>query len=289
MATFSDLMSLLMCFFVMLVSMSEMNAEKFRQIAGSMQYALGVQNQLQVKDIPIGTSIIAHEFAPGRPEPTPIEVIMQVTRHHDKQFLEFQNGPLDKAVGNPTVSNIENAESTQQGISEKDASQLAEWEEYLAQNLRQEIENDELEVVEKGQQLVIRFKEKGAFPKGSAFVQPKFHNLIEKVGDVVTKLPGEITLYGHTDNSKVYGDLYSSPWDLSIQRANSVAEVMFARHRLDEDRLRIVGYGDTHPLLPNDTSAHRSANRRVEIGIKQGKPHHAIIDLAGKKVTGKVS
>ena len=67
MGTFADLMSLLMCFFVLLLSFSEMDVLKFKQIAGSMKFAFGVQNKIEVKDIPKGTSIIAQEFRPGKP------------------------------------------------------------------------------------------------------------------------------------------------------------------------------------------------------------------------------
>ncbi|WP_439899050.1 flagellar motor protein MotB [Photobacterium leiognathi] len=56
MATFADLATLLMCFFVLLLSFSEMDVLKFKQIAGSMKYAFGVQNMLEVNDIPKGTS-----------------------------------------------------------------------------------------------------------------------------------------------------------------------------------------------------------------------------------------
>ena len=59
MGTFADLMSLLMCFFVLLLSFSEMDVLKFKQIAGSMKFAFGVQNKIEVKDIPKGTSVIA--------------------------------------------------------------------------------------------------------------------------------------------------------------------------------------------------------------------------------------
>lgn len=99
MGTFADLMSLLMCFFVLLLSFSEMDVLKFKQIAGSMKFAFGVQNQLEVKDIPKGTSIIAQEFRPGRPEPTPIDVIMQQTMDITQQTLEFHEGESDRAGG----------------------------------------------------------------------------------------------------------------------------------------------------------------------------------------------
>ncbi len=65
MATFADLMSLLMCFFVLLLSFSELDVQKYKQIAGSMKNAFGVQNQVKVMDIPKGTSIIAQEFSPA--------------------------------------------------------------------------------------------------------------------------------------------------------------------------------------------------------------------------------
>src|SRR5690606_38080710 len=78
-STFADLMSLLMCFFVLLLSFSEMDAMKFKRLAGSMAQAFGVQNRLNVIDIPKGTSIIAQEFSPGRPEPTPINEMWQHT------------------------------------------------------------------------------------------------------------------------------------------------------------------------------------------------------------------
>lgn len=106
MGTFADLMSLLMCFFVLLLSFAEMDVQKFKQIAGSMEKAFGVQNILEVKDIPKGTSVIAQEFRPGRPEPTPIDTIMQQTIDMTQTELDFQPGDADQAGGmtRPRVS-----------------------------------------------------------------------------------------------------------------------------------------------------------------------------------------
>ena len=90
MGTFADLMSLLMCFFVLLLSFSEMDAMKFKRLAGSMAQAFGVQNKLNVTDIPKGTSIIAQEFSPGRPETTPINEIWQHTEDITEMSLEVE-------------------------------------------------------------------------------------------------------------------------------------------------------------------------------------------------------
>jgi flagellar motor protein MotB len=60
--TFADLMSLLMCFFVLLLSFSEIDAQKFRQIAGELSQAFGVQRDVPVEDVPTGSSIAFSEL-----------------------------------------------------------------------------------------------------------------------------------------------------------------------------------------------------------------------------------
>ncbi len=77
--TFADLMSLLMCFFVLLLSFSEMDVSKYKEMAGSMKNAFGVQRDIKVKEPPKGINVIAREFSPGRPEPTHLNVVRQMT------------------------------------------------------------------------------------------------------------------------------------------------------------------------------------------------------------------
>ncbi len=77
--TFADLMSLLMCFFVLLLAFSEMDVSKYKEMAGSMKNAFGVQREIKVKEPPKGINIIAREFSPGRPQPTIMNVIRQMT------------------------------------------------------------------------------------------------------------------------------------------------------------------------------------------------------------------
>ncbi|MCQ1057071.1 flagellar motor protein MotB [Photobacterium sp. ZSDE20] len=282
MGTFADLMSLLMCFFVLLLSFSEMDVLKFKQIAGSMKFAFGVQNMLEVKDIPKGTSVIAQEFRPGRPEPTPIEVIMQQTIDMTQRTLDFHDGDSDRAGGTKRdagkMTGGQSAEvATQQ--NQNNESEMTEAQEQvlevLKQALNREIDEGAIEVENLGQQVVIRVKEKGAFPEGSAFLQPKFRPLIRQVADLVKDVPGGIRISGHTDNQKLDSELYRSNWDLSAQRAVSVAQEMEQVEGFDPQRLRVVGLAGTQPLNENATPEERKANRRVEISIMQGEPHYS--------------
>lgn len=286
MGTFADLMSLLMCFFVLLLSFSEMDVLKFKQIAGSMKFAFGVQNRLEVKDIPKGTSIIAQEFRPGRPEPTPIDVIMQQTIDITQQTVEFHEGESDRAGGtqrdegkltggqSPETSTQNNQNSESDNEQQQSAEMSQELEtvmESIKKALEREIEQGAIEVENLGQQIDIRIREKGAFPEGSAFLQPKFRPLVRQIADLVKDIPGVIRVSGHTDNQRVDSELYRSNWDLSAQRAVSVAQEMEKVRGFNHQRLRVRGMADTEPLGPNDTEAQRSRNRRVEISIMQGE------------------
>lgn len=284
-ATFADLMSLLMCFFVLLLSFSEMDVQKFKQIAGSMKYAFGVQNKVEIEDIPKGTSVIALEFRPGRPEPTPIEVINQQTSEITETVIEYQAGEdansggmqqqLGQERGGESSSNAqEQSQSASSSQSEaKTASQDSVNAEVkkMAQELNTEIADGAIELESLGQQIIIRIREKGAFSSGSGFLQPRFRPVIRRIGELLKDVPGIITVSGHTDDMKISNELYSSNWDLSSKRAVAVTHELLRVKGLDPLRMKVVGMASSAPLIENDTKSHRARNRRVEIAIEQGK------------------
>ena len=78
MATFADMATLLMAFFVLILSFAEFNVPKFKQISGSLKEAFGVQKVVPVVEQPKGTTIIALEFSPN-PSPSISETLRQDT------------------------------------------------------------------------------------------------------------------------------------------------------------------------------------------------------------------
>jgi len=286
MGTFADLMSLLMCFFVLLLSFSEMDVLKFKQIAGSMKFAFGVQNKIEVKDIPKGTSIIAQEFRPGKPEPTPIEVIQQQTMEMTQQMLEFQAGDETSAGGRQEQRGTERGGQSQSTADEMSAQamqkakdeleqasqeQVNELVKKIAEQLDQQIQDGAIELESLGQQITIRIRENGSFSSGSAFLQPKFKPIIKEIAELLNTMPGEIMISGNTDNQGINSELFSSNWDLSSKRAVAIAHEMIKVPGFDQSRLLVVGHADTRPLVPNTNALNRRRNRRVEISINQGK------------------
>jgi chemotaxis protein MotB len=286
MGTFADLMSLLMCFFVLLLSFSEMDVLKFKQIAGSMKFAFGVQNKIEVKDIPKGTSIIAQEFRPGKPEPTPIEVIQQQTMEMTQQMLEFQAGDETSAGGRQEQRGTERGgqsqstadqqsaqarEKAQDELEQSSQEQVNELVKKIAEQLEQQIQDGAIELESLGQQVTIRIRENGSFPSGSAFLQPQFRPIIREIGALLNTVPGEIMVSAHTDNRGISSELFSSNWDLSSKRAVAIGHQLLAVPDFDSTRLLVVGHADSRPLVPNSNALNRRRNRRVEIAINQGK------------------
>ncbi|MGB1200395.1 flagellar motor protein MotB [Cognaticolwellia aestuarii] len=286
MGTFADLMSLLMCFFVLLLSFSEMDVLKFKQIAGSMKFAFGVQNKIEVKDIPKGTSIIAQEFRPGKPEPTPIEVIQQQTMEMTQQMLEFQAGDETSAGGRQEQRGTERGGQSQSTADEMSAQamqkakddleqasqeQVNELVKKIAEQMEQQIQDGAIELESLGQQVIIRIRENGSFPSGSAFLQPQFKPIMREIGLLLNTVPGEIMISGNTDNQGISSELFTSNWDLSSKRAVAIAHEIIKVPGFDQSRLLVVGHADTRPLVPNTNRLNRRRNRRVEIAINQGK------------------
>jgi chemotaxis protein MotB len=269
MATFADLMALLMCFFVLLLSFSEMDAMKFKRLAGSMAQAFGVQTQLNVNDVPQGTSIIAQEFSPGKPEPTPINQIWQLQDPVPDLSLdvecseeyEIERGEEGYESGVP------------QRVSERLQELVGETQQdaySLAAALNEQIMDGEIEVETRGRKIIVRIREEGSFKSGSAELSPRYRDVMGEIQAVLAMKPGKIQIQGHTDNVPINTARFRSNWELSSARAVSVAHELMRGNVVDERRFEVAGYADTRPLAPNSSAENRARNRRVEIVIQQG-------------------
>ncbi len=261
MATFADMMALLMCFFVLLLAFSEMDAQKFKRIAGAMKQAFGVQNEISIEDPPKGTSAVLQDFSPGKPEPTPIKQIEQATVDSSQQdLLRLEQERLAKE-----------AEQAAQAKQEEMVRLMAR----LRKSLEPELGQGVLELDNQGQQIIFRIKEKGSFGSASAFLQPRFKPIILKITKLINEIPGQVLVTGHTDNQPVVKDMFENNWDLSAKRAVAVASQMMRIADFDTARMTVTGHGANKPLMPGNSASARQANRRVEIVVVQGSAKEA--------------
>ena len=89
MATFADMATLLMAFFVLILSFAEFNVPKFKQISGSLKNAFGVQRLVPVVEQPKGTTVLSLNFSPS-PSPSVTKEMTQQTTNLEKKELEVK-------------------------------------------------------------------------------------------------------------------------------------------------------------------------------------------------------
>jgi chemotaxis protein MotB len=253
--TFADLMVLLMCFFVLMLSFSEMDAEKFKLLSGSMHEAFGVQMSVRTDDPPKGTSLEAQEFSPATPAPTDRNDVRQYTVASDLNTLDLGLEARLKEL-------------------KAQEEQAEERMRRLRQVFQQEIDDGRLLIRRDSTNVVIQLLEKDSFASGNAELEPGAHGALAKVGRLIVSMPGAITVAGHTDNVPIRsGGMYRSNWDLSAARAASVAHELLAAG-VEPARLMVSGHADTQPRVANDTPEHRALNRRVDITFIAGNDRH---------------
>ena len=262
--TFSDLMSLLLCFFVLILAMAEVDIIKYKQLADSMQEAFGVQRAEEFEAIPKGTSIVATEFRPGIPQETIEEVIQQVTTDQTRSSLR---------VGNPDNPESEEKDIRDEVMSYDEMMQLIrETEldtEMLRRILKTEIEGGQIDVESDTRTIVIRIRERGSFDSGSALLNTDFVGVIDKIADALTQIEGKIYVEGHTDNVPINTFTYPSNWDLSAARSVAVVRRMLDVSSIQPLRVTASGFADTRPQAINSSAEGRARNRRVEILVRQ--------------------
>ena len=265
MATFADLMSLLVCFFVLIISMSEIDVIRYKKVAGSMKDAFGVQQDIVTYDIPKGTSIIALEFSPGKPEPTIRKIIQQDTVDPSKPSLRIGNPDNPIEVQPETLLKMleeEEQRQEQRQQTEKDASVLTEL-------LKEEINEGKIDVETDGPTIIIKIREKGSFTSGSADLDPDFLPTLVTIGTALSEISGDIVIEGHTDNIPINSVRFPSNFALSAGRALSVTSVFLDDPNINMGRLSLRGYGEVRPEDTTDSVEGRAKNRRVEIRINQ--------------------
>jgi chemotaxis protein MotB len=252
--TFADLMALLMCFFVLLLSFSSMDVENYKRIAETMRSAFGVQTQMHFDGSTANGFVQAH--APVEPVVSPPSPSAACVTQDP---VEAQELGADREAEQHIVDSV----ATLVGETEHDAVMMAT-------ALSKEIAAGVLEVETNGRRIVLRVKEHGTFASGSASLTKDFKPVLKIVRGVLKDTKGQIAVEGHTDDVPITTAEFHSNLELSTSRAISVAHGLFEDGSLDQRRFTVAGYADSRPLVTNSTPEGRVKNRRVEVVVDQG-------------------
>ena len=245
MATFSDLMNLLLCFFVLLFSMSTVSEEKFEMVIASLQSKLSIFQQ--------GSTTIGEGSLVGGG--------IRQLEFLDNYYNELANSKNDK-------DNQEEGDLKEQykeealEESEEMAGEIEDALEQLGISNAVEIDFDE-------QYVMLNLSGAILFEPGKAEVMSEAEMVLKRVAVVLNQYDKNIIeIEGHTDNVPLgKNSKYENNDVLSMYRALSVAELIRKETKLNPAYIKSAGRGDYVPIADNSTSEGRARNRRVVIKI----------------------
>ncbi|MCF8501534.1 MAG: OmpA family protein [Rhodospirillum sp.] len=277
MTTFADLMSLLLTFFILLLSFAELDIVKYRQLAGALSEAFGVAKEDKM------TGMIEVDGVLGRKQ----SMNMDPTKESMPIFSELRpeveanaegEGKEASAAGQMPTLSKEELEKQAEVLKQRKTRELYE---KLTSELKEEVAGSGIQIQRLGGEVVISFPSDISFPSGSSALTSQFDQIIDRIIPALKSADGEIFVSGHTDDVPLAGGgQYQSNWDLSAARATGVVHRIL-EHGIDPKKITVQGYGDSRPIGDNGTVEGRSKNRRVEISIVAIEPK---LDPMGNEV-----
>ena len=246
--TFSDLMNLLLCFFVLLFASSNVDEAKFDEIAASFQSTFSI---FKAGSTAVGDGILISNG---------VSQLNELSDYINSMGAMADNSELAEKF-DELQNELEAVEEAKLEASEQLAEQI---EEALGENNIA----DEVDIDFNSQYVQLTLRGAILFDPGSARISDEIVPTLRKVGMILERYAQyEIEIEGHTDNVPQNNSQYASNDELSSARALSVFEFFQDNTSLDPALMKHSGRGEYVPIADNSTSEGRDRNRRVEIKI----------------------
>ena len=252
MATFSDLMNLLLCFFVMLFAMSTLEESKLQEMVAAMNNSISI---FEKGATAIGEGILTSNG------------VSQLNELD--QFINSTGKTADsKTDGDNMEEYDQSSEAMEQYLQEEKLKENEELAERIEEALNENNIGDEVELSFTSQFVQLTMNGALLFDSGRAELKEKAEQMLDKIGVILERYgTGIIEIEGHTDNVPMSSSRYASNEELSSARALSVFYYLRDTTFLDPVNLKHSGMGERAPIADNTTEEGRSRNRRVEIRI----------------------
>lgn len=298
MTTFSDMATLLMALFAMLIAFTEMQKkESMLAMEGDGRLNRGVQNEIESNDMPSGSEL---NSATGNSDTNEgYDVVVEALSKEIEDGtvkVAIENERIVVRVDSPDSPSLDSSKVQQEQleiylkiaqaqdtinvdvkVEQESDGVIADsevWEAMFSSQYREirekltgAIENNSAEVVREGDKIIIRLASEGSFKSGAAELRQGFEGLLTEVGAAIQDVDGLITIEGHTDNLPIgFSMRFKSNWDLSAARSGAVADYLIGQYSFGTG-LMVSGLADTRPLTTNNTPEGRARNRRIEVVI----------------------
>ena len=254
MATFSDLMNLLLCFFVLLFAMSSVDQEKFEELVVSLSSSFGILE---------GGSASVIE---GNMISTGVSDLNKLDDYYEDLGLNTE-GEADDI--NDKEQETMSGESVLEQANLMGTNQSEEMSELIERQVQQSGMTGQVEIDFTAQYVQLTLNGALLFDSAKADIRSDAVPIVDKVGDILNNYSGRmIEIVGYTDSVPLLDDpKYDDNWDLSSARAKSVLMYLVNNKGMDLTKMKASGRGENDPVASNDTAEGRAQNRRVEIKI----------------------
>ena len=255
MATFSDLMNLLLCFFVLLFSMSSIEEAKLNEMVAAMNNSFSIFSSGATA---IGEGIL---MSNGVSQLNELDKYINSTgKTADNEVDGEKLEEFDKAP-----EKIEAMEEFLEEQKLQDNEQLAE---LIEEAVNESNMTEQIEVTFNSQYVQLSMKGALLFDSGKAELKDTAIQIIDKTALILERYAaGIVEIEGHTDNVPINNSKFVDNEELSSARARSVFYYLVEHSSLDPVNLKHAGMGERVPIADNSTPEGRSKNRRVEIRI----------------------
>ncbi|MBM7623513.1 flagellar motor protein MotB [Sporohalobacter salinus] len=181
-----------------------------------------------------------------------------------KMALESLQGNLGVLKGGKTVSSSElitaGVQNNNMGLP-----RLNRIHQKLTSYLQKKKLQDDIKVKMTERGLTIRFTGKVLFDLGEAKIKDEADSILDKISDIISRVPNQIMVEGHTDNLPISNSRFPSNWELSTARATNVVKYFIEENGIVPAKLSAAGYSKYKPVKPNNSSENRALNRRVDV------------------------
>lgn len=260
MATFGDLMNLLLCFFVLLFSMSSVDAAKFEALAASFSQTFSI---FTAGSTAIGDGVLISNGVSQLNELSEYFNTTGQTADSDENTdqMDKDNTDADKQWSD--------AASAQEYLYDQGLKESEELAEKIEEAIKENNMADVVDVHFTAQYVELTLKGSLLFESGSAMLKEDILPTIDKIGLILQKYAvGTVEIEGHTDNVPISGGgKYASNDELSSARALSVFNYLIDTTSLNPASIKHAGRGEYVPIADNSTPEGRAKNRRVEVRI----------------------
>lgn len=255
MATFSDLMNLLLCFFVLLFAMSTIQEDKLAAFVAAMNNTFNI---FEGGSTSIGDGILVSNG-------------VSQLNELDK-YINSTGKVADSETDGEHFEDFELSDISQEQIEQFLEESRLQTNEELAEAVEEALaENrmgDEVEVSFTAQYVQLSMSGALLFDSGRAELKKDAEQVLTKLGAILEYYgDGIIEIEGHTDNVPMSSGRYADNEELSSARALAVFYFLRENTLLDPVNLKHAGMGERVPVADNSTPEGRALNRRVEIKI----------------------